>query len=118
VTERRARGFIGEVLMAITREKSTGVLLRRPFPETERERRLQEEEEGDLTGRAHMSVRRKRDQGYRFRFELGGPWAACGTGPIRIPGDKDHAGDPMSLSRSFTASQTRYKSSNNAKNVT
>jgi hypothetical protein len=37
--ERRVRGFIGEVLMAITREKSTGVLLRRPFPLTEREGR-------------------------------------------------------------------------------
>jgi hypothetical protein len=36
--ERRAQGFIGEVLMAITRKKSMGgVLLRRPFPETERE---------------------------------------------------------------------------------
>jgi hypothetical protein len=30
--------LIDMVLMAITREKSTGVLLWRPFPETERER--------------------------------------------------------------------------------
>jgi hypothetical protein len=30
--------LIGVVLMAITGEKSTGVLHRRPFPETERER--------------------------------------------------------------------------------
>jgi hypothetical protein len=56
----------------------------------ERERRLREEEEGDLMGGAHMSVWGKRDQGYQFGFELGGPWAACGTGPIRIPRALSH----------------------------
>jgi hypothetical protein len=47
--------LIGVVLMAITREKSTGVLLRRPFPEVEREG----EDCGrrEMTRGAHMAER-------------------------------------------------------------
>jgi hypothetical protein len=56
--------LIGMVLMAITREESTGVLLRRPFPKTEREG----EDCGrrEMTRGAHMAAREERAGGYRF----------------------------------------------------
>jgi hypothetical protein len=53
-------------------------------------RRYQRERRGSyrkmMTGGLHLSLGR-REGAYRFGFLTpGGPWAACGTGPIRFPG--------------------------------
>jgi hypothetical protein len=63
--------LIGVVLMAITHEKSTGVLLRRPFPEMEREgedcgRRV-------MTGGSHLSACRREGEDTALGFNPG--WA-------------------------------------------
>jgi hypothetical protein len=79
---------IGAVLMAITQEKSTGVLLRRPFPETEREG----EDCGrrEMTCGAHMAARGERAEGTGLGRGDVGPWAHSGRGLERLPGVRFH----------------------------
>jgi hypothetical protein len=61
-----------------------GVLLRRPFPETEREG----EDCGrrEMTRGAHMAARGERAEGTGSGQGDAGPWLASGVGPKGFPG--------------------------------